>query len=104
MKPVFYFLVFATFIGLCVAKEQKNAIDMRVELCHFDLPEVVLRANVTFRVVIRFEVDEKGQPINIEMINDESRDYLKKEQVVRPHPKSQISCLNLACHSGNQIS
>lgn len=82
MKPVFYFLIVATFIGLCSANEQNTAIIMRVELCHFDLPEVVLRANITYGLHYRFEINKDGQPVNIETIDDKEGRFLSKQQVI----------------------
>lgn len=81
MKLALYFVMFVTFIDLCVANEQENAINMRIELCHFDLPEIVLRANATFGLVYCFEIGDQGQPINVKIVDDSGGNILKLEQV-----------------------
>ena len=83
MKLVLYFVMFITFINLCVADEQKDVILTRIELCHFDLPEIVMRANATFNLVYSFEISDQGQPINIKMVNNLSANILKSGSILK---------------------
>jgi hypothetical protein len=65
----------------CVAEKNDKFNNFRIELCNFELPEIVPRASATFRLVYSFEIGDQGQPINVIVVDDWGGNILKLEQV-----------------------
>ena len=49
-----------------------------ISFCQFDMPEVIKRANASFNVTYKFNLDSEGKPTNITKIRD---DYVGEDKV-----------------------
>ncbi len=70
------FALFLVFLLLNSVYAEEAGFE--IEICMFELPEIVKHANASFHLNYRFEVDENGEICNIEKVRD---DYVGEEAV-----------------------
>ena len=80
MKKKFFLVLFFTYCILMFGTEQTVKIEMEILFCDLTFPETYKKINASFNIHVLFEIDDKGLPKNIKIV-DPTRRVVDLEEI-----------------------